>query len=280
MTPDGKTRLIVIAGYPTGHIKGFAEYERAIAARGANALYLSMQVAPGNFPAFLDGIRRVETLAGLVLTIPHKLAGFRAASSHDATARLSGAANMLRPAPGGWHASNCDGPGFLDAARAASMAFAGRTVQLLGAGGAGRAIAMAIAGERPARLNLHDVDATRAEALAADIALAFPGLACGAVLAPSSLLVNCTPAGMWPRVDGCPWPDGVPFPAGAAVYDMVYRPARTRLMALAEAAGGRAVGGLGMLARQGAAAFTLWTGQAAPVEVMLAAAQAALAEAE
>ncbi|MCI0663331.1 MAG: hypothetical protein L0220_19885, partial [Acidobacteria bacterium] len=79
-----------------------------------------------------------------------------------------------------------------------------------------------------------------------------------------------------PKIDESPWQDDVPFPQGVTVYDMVYRPAETKLMRQAEVAGGRAIGGLGMLVRQGAAAFTLWTGVDAPVEVMFTALREAL----
>lgn len=65
---------------------------------------------------------------------------------------------------------------------------------------------------------------------------------------------------MWPREDESPWPDGAPFPAGVALYDLVYTPRVTKLMRQAEAAGARAIGGIGMLAEQGAAAFERWTG--------------------
>jgi shikimate dehydrogenase len=75
----------------------------------------------------------------------------------------------------------------------------------------------------------------------------------------AALVVNCTSAGMSPNDETLPWFEEVPFPAGAVLYDLVYKPRRTRLMRLAEAAGARAVGGLGMLAEQGAAAFDRWT---------------------
>jgi shikimate dehydrogenase len=74
---------------------------------------------------------------------------------------------------------------------------------------------------------------------------------------------------MSPKVEDNPWIDGIPFPKAVTVYDMVYNPAQTVFMQQAEAAGGRAIGGLGMLARQGAAAFKLWTGVEPPIEVML-----------
>jgi shikimate 5-dehydrogenase len=84
----------------------------------------------------------------------------------------------------------------------------------------------------------------------------------------AALLVNATPAGMWPHADESPLPPGVGLPRGLLVYDLVYRPRRTRLLAQAEADGCRTLDGLGMLLHQGAAAFELWTGQPAPLQLM------------
>lgn len=244
MTPDGHTRLIVIAGYPTGHIKGFAEYEAALAARGANALYLSMQVSPAGFRAFLDGLRHVENLAGLVLTIPHKVAGFHACALPDETVRRAGSANLLRPTPQGWQAANVDGPGFLNAARAAGMRIAGERVQLLGAGGAGRAVAMSIAAERPASLAVHDAEPARAESLVASLRGAFPQLESRVALAAGTLLVNCTPAGMG---DDSSLPcDPSVIPERGAVFDIVNR-ADTPLVLAARARGCRTECGYAMM---------------------------------
>jgi shikimate dehydrogenase len=87
-------------------------------------------------------------------------------------------------------------------------------------------------------------------------------------------LIHTTPVGMAPDVEACLWPSDRPFPWGLrAVIDLIYEPPRTRLMALAEAAGIPASNGLGMLLHQGALAFALWTGQEAPLEVMRAALQ-------
>jgi shikimate dehydrogenase len=244
MTPDGETRLIVIAGYPTDHIKGFAEYEAAIAARRANVLYLSMQVAPASFPAFLAGMRCIDNLAGLVLTIPHKVSGFLAATTHDETARLAGSANLLRPAAQGWHASNVDGTGFIDAAHAAGMRIAGQTVQLLGAGGAGRAVAMAIAAEGPASLAVHDTDPARANALAADLAGAFPAVPSRPGISASTMLVNCSPAGMG-EDETMPCDEAL-IPRGGMVFDIVTR-IDTPLLRAAQARGCRTENGYAMM---------------------------------
>ncbi len=82
------------------------------------------------------------------------------------------------------------------------------------------------------------------------------------------LLVNTTPLGMTPAVDTCPWPAGIPFPAGAAVYDLVYNPRETRLVRQARAAGLPALTGLGMLIEQAALAFEIWTGCQPPRETL------------
>jgi shikimate dehydrogenase len=244
MTPDGTTQLIVIAGYPTDHIQGFAEYEAAIAARGANALYLSMQVAPGRFAGFLDGARHVENLAGLVLTIPHKVAGFAAAAAHDEAAKLAGSANMLRPTGAGWHAGNCDGAGFVLAARAAGMTMRGQHVQLLGAGGAGRAVSMAIAAEAPAAIMVHDTDAARAAALVGDVMRHFPAVSAAVGLGDSSLLVNCTPAGMG-QDETLPCDESL-IPRDGMVFDIVNR-VDTPLLRAAQACGCRTEYGYAMM---------------------------------
>jgi shikimate dehydrogenase len=92
------------------------------------------------------------------------------------------------------------------------------------------------------------------------------------------LIINCTPAGMVPENIGIsPIPDGVSIPSGIVVYDMVYRPADTKLMQQTRDAGSTAIGGLGMLVQQGAASFQMWTGREPSIEVMRKAAEDALA---
>lgn len=246
MRLDGLTRIIGIVGDPTAHIKGFSEYEEAIAARGANAVYLALHVPPDGLVAFLEGARQVRNLAGLVLTIPHKIAGL-AVATPDGTARRAGAANMLRPSADGWEAGNCDGAGFLAAVRAAGMTIAARQVQVLGAGGAGRAVAMAIAAERPGGIAVHDADRSRAEALVAALQEAHPGVPARASLGRSDMLVNCTPVGL-ERDTRLPC-DSALIPRGGAVYDIVNRP-DTPLVVAARALGCRAEHGWSMMAAE------------------------------
>lgn len=276
-------KRVGVIGWPVTHSLSPAMHNAAFAALGlVGWRYDLLPIPPDILGPGLRTLRDEGGYLGVNVTVPLK----EAVLAHirpDALAQALGAANTIDFRSD--TATNTDVGGLIEDLRANDIALDGARALVIGAGGAARAAVYGLA-QAGAEVLVANRTPERAQAMLAALALnaGLRGAAAvtfeQAAAAAPALLVNCTPAGMWPRVDGCPWPDGVPFPAGAAVYDMVYRPARTRLMALAEAAGGRAVGGLGMLARQGAAAFTLWTGRAAPVEVMLAAAQAALAEAE
>lgn len=230
MGVSGRTRLVFLAGDPVDHAKGFSEYAEALAAAGLDAAYLPVHVPTGELGRFLDGLRRARNVAGVVATIPHKQAA-RALAAPDAAARRAGSANLLRPAPGGegWECSMVDGAGFLAATDAAGMILAGRRVQVLGAGGAGRAVAMAVAERGPASLALHDPDPARASALAADIVREFPGLPVATALGRSEVVVNCSPIGMGHDA-AMPLPDEL-IPHGGDVYDIVNRPDTPLLVA-------------------------------------------------
>jgi shikimate dehydrogenase len=240
-----RTRLILLAGDPIGHTRGYVEYAEAIAARGADCAYLPAHVPAGGLGAFLGGIVHLRNLAGVVCTIPHKQEAARIGRCDEA-ARRAGSANLLRPdGAGGWQASMVDGAGFLAASDAAGIPLAGRRVQLLGAGGAGRAVAMAIAARGPALLAVHDPDAGRAAGLVAALAAEFPGISAQAALGPSEVLVNCSPIGMG---------GDARLPCEASlipgfVHDIVNR-ADTPLLVAARGRGAVAIHGYAMMAAE------------------------------
>jgi shikimate dehydrogenase len=190
------TRLIFLAGDPIGHTKGYADYAQAIAEAGHDAAYLPAHVPAGQLGTFLAGLAHLRNLAGVVCTIPHKQDA-AAIGACDIAARRAGSANLLRPdGRGEWEASMVDGAGFLAAAWSHGIPLQGRRVQLLGAGGAGRAVAMAIAEQAPATLAIHDPDAARAQALHAALLAEFPALDTRIALGDSDVLVNCSAIGM------------------------------------------------------------------------------------
>ncbi|MHB1319575.1 MAG: shikimate dehydrogenase family protein, partial [Anaerolineae bacterium] len=192
-------------------------------------------------------------------------------------ARAIGAVNTLLLGPR-TVGHNTDAAGFLHALHDTGFSPGGRRVLMLGAGGAARAVGYALL-SAGARVTILNRTAERAAALASDLAVSLPGANVEAgtldptVLASrapqSELVVNTTVVGMSPRGDVCPWPDGVPYPTGAPLFDLIYSPPETRLMALARETGAQATNGLMMLVHQGAEAFRLWTGVEPPVELML-----------
>jgi shikimate dehydrogenase len=151
------------------------------------------------------------------------------------------------------------------AGRAGLAPLAQRSVLLVGAGGAARAIAYGLR-RKVGRLTIANRTVARAEKLAAELGAAFCGLDQMQACAPD-VVVNATSVGMWPRVDDTPVPAAM-LHEGMAVFDSVYNPIRTRLLREAEEAGAVTASGLEWFVNQAAAQFELWTGRNAPRQVM------------
>src|SRR5262245_32657613 len=144
--PDGATRLFVIIGDPVAQARAPAVWSALFAAQGINAICVPLQVASDGLPAALRGIKAMRNIDGMTITVPHKVA----AAAHvdrlsDRAARVE-AINVMRPqADGTWSGDILDGIGFTSGLLGHGIALAGRRVLLVGAGGAGRAIAFALA---------------------------------------------------------------------------------------------------------------------------------------
>jgi len=282
---SGRTRLVGVIGWPIAHSVSPPMHNAAFEALGLDWCYVPFPVAPGSVPAALAGVRALG-LRGINATVPHKQALLPLVDVLTPAARAIGAVNtVVIEEDGATLGHNTDAAGFLRSLREAGFRPEGASALVLGAGGAARAVVYALAAVG-ARVTVLNRTPARAASLAADMAGAATGdppraggltrEALAAAAQEAALVVNTTSLGMWPAVETTPWPDEVPFPRGAFLYDLVYNPRRTRLMAQAHAAGARAVDGLRMLVHQGAEAFTLWTGVEAPVEVMTRACERAL----
>jgi shikimate dehydrogenase len=173
---------------------------------------------------------------------------------------------------------NSDWSGFLADLADNDVKVRGRQCLVLGAGGSARAIAYALA-TSGARVVLFARRLAQAQALIDHLQMRGPGFhlkaadwkARSRIIADGPddpLIVNCTPLGMVPDIGSSPWPESASFPPGAIVYDLVYRPAETRLIQQARLAGCWTAGGLGMLLHQGAQAFQLWTGADPSLQIM------------
>jgi len=268
VTLNGETRVTGLIGNPVAHSRSPAILNAAYREAGLNWVYVAFPV-PNRRGGDAVKAARALGLAGLTVTMPHKADAAWACDELTPDASALGAINVVIVRDDGRLAgSSTDGEGFVRAVRDEGFDPAGTDVLVAGAGGAGRAIVLALGGAG-ARVT---VAARRRDAADAAAGLVPGGK--GAALADVdpgvfALVVNATPLGM----QGEPGPVAVDrLNPGQLVVDTVYHPMETPFLAAARARGIRAANGLGMLVHQAALAFELWTGVDAPLAVMRTAA--------
>jgi shikimate dehydrogenase len=261
--------------------------QAAIDALGLGMVYQRWPTPPEGLATRVTGLRAPSVL-GANVTIPHKEAVMPMLDELDPLVRRVGAVNTILNREGKLFGYNTDVEGFLRALRDdAGFHTEGAHAIVLGAGGAARAVAVALIEARAATIIVLNRTEERAQRLVADLTPqagdtrleALPATAeSWAKVAPrAELLVNCTSVGMEGASE-----DESPVPAGLIrpemlVFDLIYRPTETRLLRDAASRGARTLGGLPMLIYQGAASFKIWTGREAPVDIMMKAARKALA---
>lgn len=273
-------RALLLAG-TASYTLSPAMHNAAFRALGLEGEYEALGLSEEALSGAVRGLRSAA-FYGANVTIPHKLAVLPLLERLDGAAQAVGAVNTIVNREGVLEGHNTDASGFLRALQEdAGFDPAGREVVLLGAGGSARAVAYALLRAGVGRLGLYNRTPERALALAAAFSPYGPiealgGGQLGGRVREAALLVNTTSVGLAGEQEGAsPLPPGV-LPRDM-VCDIIYRPAQTKLLQDAAAAGLRVQNGLPMLVYQGAEAFTLWTSRAAPVAVMRAAAEAALA---
>lgn len=249
---DGSVRLFGVVGDPIAQVKSPGGITAQFLLRGANALLVPLHVPPDGFPQFMAAAREIRNLAGLVITVPHKIAVVPHLASLTPRARFLGAANIIRRiAPdGGWHGDLSDGEGMRHALTAAGFSPQGKRILLAGAGGAGSAIALALLEAGAAELAVHDTNTARRDALLARLREhSGARLAVGSAdPAGFDLAINATPMGMRPE-DPLPL-DAARLAPGAWAADVVTLPARTPFLEAAAARGCATVPGTAMFAAQ------------------------------
>jgi len=255
VTITGTTRLYVILGDPIAKVRSPEAFNAGFGRHGIDAVMLPFETAPADLAGTVAGLKRVRNLDGLVFTMPHKAAAAALADEIGESGRLVGAVNAARrEAAGRWRADMFDGVGFVGGMRRSGHDPRARRAALLGAGGAGRAIAFALAAAGVAALSVHDLDPARAVRLAADLQRAYPSLPARAG-APGDfdLLVNATPVGMQAG-DPLPWPVETLRP-GTLVGDVTTKPEVTPFLAAARERGCAILTGRDMVEGQLAALF-------------------------
>ena len=281
------TSKLGVIGHPISHSISPAFQQAALDAAGVDARFEAWETPPERLAARIQSMRTGDIL-GASVTIPHKEAAVALMDDVTGAAEAVGAVNCVVVSNGRLIGHNTDGLGFIAALReCAGFSPAGKRVLLIGAGGAARALAHALVDVDGglATLTIANRTLCRAEALIHEIGGAATqvtaiGLGEDELAGPTAsadLIVNSTSLGMTTG-DGSmcsPIPKDL-IPASALVNDIVYSPPETPLLVAARERGASVLGGLPMLIYQGAAAFELWTGRPAPVEVMFRAGEAAL----
>jgi len=289
MNITGQTKLVGVFGYPIGHSVSPQMHNAAFRHLGMDWLYVPFAVAPDNLERALRALPALG-MAGVNVTIPLKELALAAVDEVMPPANLVGAVNTVHCRDAKLVGYKTDVAGFTRSLVEHGEDLAGRTVVILGAGGAARAAVVALAQMGAARIWVVALQvelergartaelARRADREAVGAVIEWKRPALRAAVAQADALVNATPIGMYPHHE-----QPAPVPASwlrpdMLVYDMVYNPPETRLLAGARRRGCRTLGGLRMLVLQGAESFTVWTGRQAPADIMQEAVAGALAK--
>ena len=266
-----------IFGWPVAHSKSPQMHESAAQALGIALRYERFEVPPEGLAEAVRA-KHAAGIDGYNLTVPHKVAIMSLIDEVTPAARAIGAVNTVVRHGGRYLGDNTDAPGFVRSLEDAGVQLSGANVVVLGAGGAARAAVVGLADAGAAEIRVLSRRPEQSEALCRSLADA---VGCGLEAAPlgeagrhfggASLLVQATSATLESNPEAQAFADSLPIealPEGAAVVDMVYEPLETTLLARANARGLPTIDGLGMLLRQGAIAFEMWTGFEPPLDVM------------
>ncbi len=244
-------QIVAIIGDPIRQARSPAVFGSYFNKHRIEAVMVPLHVTAAEFDRVLSGLRRIRNFGGLVVTIPHKMRACQIADICGPMAQATGTANALVPiGDNQWSAEMFDGIGLLTALDKRQIAIAGLEVLLLGAGGAGTAIAVALEQRgRVGRISIVETDQTRAETLAAKLSSARVIAAPGAPvdLAAYQLIINASPVGM--RSSELPL-ELIGCTAGTIVCDAIMDPPKTAFLRQAEKKGCVIVEGLQMLKGQ------------------------------
>ncbi len=268
--------MVGVIGDPIAHSLSPRLHNAAFDALGLDWVSVAFPVRAGDTAAALSGMRALG-LGGLSVTMPHKEQAFAAIDDTSEVARRLGAVNCVSWREGTLVGDSTDGEGLLAAlARGAGFDPRAKRCVVIGAGGAARAVILALAEAGATEVVVVNRTAARAE-IAAALAGEAGRVGSSADIASAELIVQATPLGMTgghgPGGDDLPL-DPDTLHAGQVVADLVYYPLETALLAAAKTRGAMTVGGLGMLVHQAALALERWTGLDVPVEAMWSAVQA------
>jgi len=261
--PTAITRIAAVIGDPVRHSLSPRLHNAGFAALGLDWFYVACPVAKGQAAQAIEAMRTLG-IEGLSVTMPHKKSVAVAVDDLSPTAAKLGAVNCVRR-DGDWLVGeNTDGVGFVDSLRSQlQMDPDGLTIVIVGAGGAARSIALAMA-EHGAQVGIFNRTATSAEEVV-EIVGAASSVVQEEAIRDADVIVNATPLGM--SNDSLPFDPSL-LSKGQSLIDLIYEPEKTALLVEAESLGVKTLNGVGMLLHQAGAQFQLWTGCEPPLKEM------------
>lgn len=228
----GETRLYVVIGDPIRQVRSTQLYNKLASERGHDVVFVPLQFSEADFDAGIRGLRAFKNLAGIIATIPHKPKLMPVTDIIAPRARIVGAVNSIRISSDGvWSGDIFDGEGYVNGLIEQGYTVEGKSVLLIGAGGAGAACAVALAQAGVAKLRIVELDRQKLDALLASLSVAFPGLdAAAGTTDPEGfdIVANATPVGMQPND---PYPvDPARLDPSQLVSEMIMKPNVTRFL--------------------------------------------------
>ena len=271
------TKLTGLIGYPIEHSKSPLMHNTAYEALGLDYTYELFEVKEDEVEEAFSDLKALG-VAGFNCTMPDKIKAFELADEVSREAKLIGAANTIVNVDGKFVAYNTDGIGFVNALKEQGFDVKGKTITILGSGGAASAIIVQCAIEGAEEINVLSikdkfwdkaqelVDNVIEETHAKINLIEMTDESIEECILKSSLLCNATPVGMAPNEDGCLIKDSGLLRTDLVVVDIIYNPLETKLYKMAKINGCKVLNGIEMLIHQGAASFRLWTGMDMPID--------------
>lgn len=269
------TQVCAIIGNPVEHSLSPAIHNAAFEFLDLDFVYVAFPVE--DVKGALSGMRAMKNFRGMSVTIPHKIEVMNYVDEIPVVDRNIGSINTIIREESKLIGLGTDGSGALKALVDSNVEIDGTNILMLGAGGAARAIAFTIALDaRLGKLSILDIDETMLQNLTADLeagtdAVITSGLltesSLAAAMEPADVIIHCTPVGMHPNVDASLIPPEL-FRPDQVVFDVVYTPLETKLLAEARSRGLRTISGVEMFINQAVLQFEQFTGADAPVDVM------------
>lgn len=274
MGKNYRSELVGAFGCPIDENPTGVMEEAAFAKCGLDYRYLTIKVNKGDLKAAMDGVRAFN-MRGINLTIPHKVEVLKYLDELSPAAEIIGAVNMVVNNDGKLWGENTDGKGYLISLQNEGITPEGKTVMILGAGGAARAIGVECALAKAGKIIIVNRNRETGENLA-NLIREKTGVSAeymaweGSISIPEDvdILTNATSVGLYPNIDQKPDVDYDTLRSSMVVTDVIFNDPHSLFLQEAEKRGAKTINGLGMLVNQGALNFKLWTGVDAPIDTM------------